>query len=123
MKIDSTHIHLENISFHAYHGVSPQERIVGNTFIVNLTLKVDFSKASETDLLSDTISYADVFQRVNDEMLIPSELLEHVCGRIVRRIFRDFASVEEVKIKLSKRNPPMGADIESAGVEMSCFRD
>ena len=34
----------------------------------------------------------------------------------------DFPAIEEVEIKLSKRNPPMGADIDAAGVEMFCTR-
>ena len=56
-------------------------------------------------------------------MGIPSKLLEHVCGRIVERLFRDFPAIEEVEIKLSKRNPPMGADIDAAGVEMFCTKE
>jgi dihydroneopterin aldolase len=56
-------------------------------------------------------------------MDIPSKLLEHACGRIVKRLFRDFPKIREIEIKLSKRNPPMGADIDSAGVEMHCTRD
>ena len=55
-------------------------------------------------------------------MEIPSKLLEHVCGRIATRLFQEFPGIEEIEIKLSKRNPPMGADIDSAGVEMHCTR-
>ena len=39
------------------------------------------------------------------------------------RFFRDFRKIREIEIKLAKRNPPMGADIDSAGVEMHCTRD
>ena len=30
----------------------------------------------------------------------------------------DFPQIEEITLKLAKRNPPMGADIEAAGVEI-----
>ena len=55
-------------------------------------------------------------------MAIPSKLLEHVCGRIVKRLFHDFPAVESIDLKLSKRNPPMGADLDAAGVEVHCDR-
>ena len=51
-------------------------------------------------------------------MDVPSKLLEHVAGRIIRRLLDDFPAIEHIDLKLSKRNPPMGADIETAGVEV-----
>lgn len=52
-------------------------------------------------------------------MIIPSKLLEHVCERIISRLFSEFSQIEEIELKLAKRNPPMGADIENAGIEIS----
>lgn len=119
----SSYIFLKEVRFFARHGVAPQERTVGNEFTVNLRLKVDVSHATETDDVADTVSYADVYEAMKAEMNLPSRLLEHVCARIVKRLFRDFPPVEEVEIRLSKRNPPMGADVDSAGVEMVCKRE
>ena len=111
------YIFLENVRFYSYHGVAPQETAIGNEFIINLRLKTDFGKATETDEVEDTVSYADIYAALKEEMELPSKLLEHVCGRI------DFRKIREIEIKLAKRNPPMGADIDSAGVEMHCTRD
>lgn len=123
MNINDCYVHLQNVLFFAHHGVSPQETVAGNEFSINLKLKVDFTPAIATDEIEDTISYADVYAILKEEMEIPSRLLEHVCGRIADRLFREFATIEEIEIKLSKRNPPMGADIDSAGVEIHCTRD
>ncbi len=122
MKSKEMYIFLSNVKFYARHGVGAQETLVGNTFIVDLKLKLDFSKAAETDDLNYTVSYADVYKVVKAEMKIPSLLLEHVSQRIVNRIFSDFPIIEAVDIKLAKQNPPMGADIDCAGVEMHCER-
>lgn len=116
-----SYIFLDNLRFFAHHGVGSQETLVGNEFTVSLRLQVDISRAAETDDVADTVSYADVHEAVKAEMAIPSRLLEHVCGRIVRRLFRDFPQVEEITLRLAKRNPPMGADVEAAGVEV-CLR-
>ncbi|MBP1615702.1 MAG: putative dihydroneopterin aldolase [Bacteroidetes bacterium] len=122
MKIITT-IFLENVIFYAYHGVAPQETTVGNTFIINLTIKGNFSKSIETDDVTDTANYANIYEAVKQEMSIPSKLLEHVCGRIINRLFQSFQAIEEIKIKLSKVNPPMGADIDCAGVEIFALRE
>ncbi len=115
-------VFLDNLRFYAYHGVGEQERKVGNEFMLSLRLETPLFRAIRTDDLADTISYAAVYGVVKQEVEIPSKLLEHVAGRIVKRLFREFPSLERVELKLSKRNPPMEADMEAAGVEIQCHR-
>ena len=112
-------IQLNKMKFHAFHGVMEQEQKVGNTFVVDLKLDADLSKASETDNLSDAINYAEIYNIVKIEMEIPSKLLEHVVGRILRKIKKDFPVIEKVEIYLAKERPPMGGEIESAAVVMT----
>lgn len=119
----NSYILLNNLRYYAYHGVGGQETLVGNEFTVNLRLKVDITRAMQTDDVADTVSYADVYESVKQEMEIPSKLLEHVGGRITSRLFHDFPQIEEVEMKLLKRNPPMGADIEAAGIELIARRN
>ena len=122
MKINYSYILLKVICYFDYHGVAPQENIIGNEYLINLRLKVDISQAIQTDNVSDTVSYADIHEAVKAEMSVSSKLLEHVCGRIAQRLLAEFPAIEEIELRLSKRNPPMGADIDSAGVELHCSR-
>jgi len=122
MKSKDMYIFLSNVKFYARHGVGAQEKLVGNTFIVDLRLKLDFSGAIDCDDLNYTVSYADVYKVVKAEMKIPSLLLENVSGRIIKQLFENFPTVEAIDLKLAKQNPPMGADIDCAGVEMHCER-
>ena len=122
MKATDMYIRLEGMKFYAFHGVLPQENLVGANFYVDLKLKTDFTQAAETDELEDTVSYADIHTVVKEEMSIPSKLLEHVCQRIARRLFHDFPTIETIDIRLSKENPPMGACAESIGVEVHYVR-
>lgn len=117
-----TYICLDDLHFFAYHGVSPQENVVGNEYILSLRLGVDITRAMETDDVADTLNYAEVYRVLKEEMEIPSKLLEHVGGRLVRRLFQEFPTLEHIDLKIAKRNPPMGADIASAGVEIHCLR-
>ena len=117
MKLMSSKIYLRNVRFHAFHGVLPQEGIVGNDYLVNLVLDYDFSSAMKTDDLQGTLNYAEVYQKVREEMAVPSKLLEHVAGRIAHRLFSDFPEIQKLQLSITKVNPPMGADSDGAGVE------
>ncbi|MDR1527248.1 MAG: dihydroneopterin aldolase [Dysgonamonadaceae bacterium] len=109
-------IELKNMTFHAFHGVSAQERKVGTTYTVDLKFGFDFRQAIETDHLNDTVNYASVYAIVKEEMAIPSHLIEHVAGRIVRHIRSAFPQIETIEIRLAKQNPPFGGDIREAAV-------
>lgn len=122
MKINNSYILLKEIRCYAYHGVAPQENLIGNEYIIDLKLKVDISRAAQTDDVADTVNYAEVHHVIKTEMAVPSKLLEHVGGRIVEKLFQQFSTIEEIELRLSKRNPPMGADIDSAGIELHCSR-
>lgn len=123
MKLMSSKIYLRNVRFHAFHGVLPQEGIVGNDYLVNLVLDHDFSSAMQTDDLQGTLNYAEVYQKVREEMAVPSKLLEHVAGRIAHRLFSDFPEIQKLQLSITKVNPPMGADSDGAGVEVVLTND
>ena len=123
MKLMSSKIYLRNVRFHAFHGVLPLEGIVGNDYLVNLVLDYDFSSAMQTDDLQGTLNYAEVYQKVREEMAVPSKLLEHVAGRIAHRLFSDFPEIQKLQLSITKVNPPMGADSDGAGVEVVLTND
>ena len=112
----SSKIILENIKIYAYHGVLPEEKILGTYYIVNAEIVADISKAAETDDLNDTISYALINDIIHAEMKIPSELLEHVAGRIIKKIKSEFAQVQKVKVKITKTKPPMKGEMEGVSI-------
>ena len=122
MKATDMYIRMKGMKFYAFHGVLPQENLVGAYYYIDLKLKTDFTRAAETDELEGTINYADIHAAVKEEMAVPSQLLEHVCQRIARRLFQDFPTIEAIDLRLSKENPPMGACAESIGVEVHYVR-
>lgn len=123
MKIENSYIVLREVRFHAFHGVMPQERKVGADFAVSLRVGVDLSRPVASDEVADTLNYATLYEVVKEEMAVPSQLLEHVAGRIGEAVFRHFPQVKTVDVALTKLNPPMGADCEGAGVELHLIND
>ena len=111
-------IEIEGMEFYAFHGHFDVEKVAGNRFLVNLKIEADCSQAGQTDRLEDTLDYQKAFQSVKEEMAIPSDLLEHVCQRIISRIKFEFPGAQKVSVKVSKMNPPMGGQIEKVSVTM-----
>lgn len=111
-----TRIELKDIKFYAHHGVMEQERIVGNQFVIDALLTVPLVDAMESDNLEDTINYAQIYEVIKSEMGIPSNLLEHVAGRILTALKRTFPQLTAIELKVSKLNPPIEGEIQSASV-------
>ncbi|WP_292009932.1 dihydroneopterin aldolase [Chryseobacterium sp.] len=111
-------IFLEDIKIYAYHGVLPEENIIGTYYIVNIELHTNLWKAAESDDLNDTISYADINDIIHDEMDIPSQLLEHVGGRIILKIHQSFPQVSYIKFRITKTSPPMKGEMKGASIEL-----
>ena len=109
-------VRLNKMKFYAFHGVMEQEKKVGNIFVVDLELFLDLSKASETDELSDTVNYAEIYEIVKNEIEMPSNLLEHIAGRILRKLKKEFPVIERIEICLAKERPPIAGEIESVAV-------
>lgn len=110
-------ISLKNLKFHARHGVLPEERILGNAFKVNLSVKIIDNDDMRNDRLEGTVSYADLFDIVKEEMEKPSELLEHVCIRIGNRIEAKYPKIHDGRVEITKLAPPVDGMIGEASVE------
>ncbi|WP_080780523.1 dihydroneopterin aldolase [Chryseobacterium phocaeense] len=111
-------IFLEEVKIYAYHGVLPEENIIGTYYILNAELHTDLWKAAETDDLNDTISYADINAILHKEMSIKSKLLEHVAGRMITGIHRAFPQISYIKLKITKTSPPMQGEMKGASIEL-----
>ena len=113
-----TTIALEGMIFRAHHGVMPQERSVGNTFIVDLRYEID-TNAVSSDRIEDTVSYADIYALIHREMDVPSQLLEHVAGRMLHQLQHTYPQLKAITLTLKKKAPPVAhSEIEYASVTL-----
>ena len=116
-------IKLNNIRTFSYHGCLVEESKIGSDYRVDLEIKTDLRKSSQTDELADTVDYVHLNKIVVEEMAIRSKLLEHVAKRIITRCFAEIPSVSRIKLAVSKLNPPIGGDVEAVTIEMEEFRN
>ncbi len=104
--------------FYAHHGCFSQERAIGTHFVVDLSFNTSTTRAEQSDSIADTVSYLDVYQTVKREMQQPSNLLEHVARRVGEAVLKEYPAVTDIKVKVSKMNPPLGGQMHSVSVEL-----
>ncbi|MDR2653232.1 MAG: dihydroneopterin aldolase [Prevotellaceae bacterium] len=115
-------IELENMEFFAYHGCFGEEQITGNKFIVNLKITTHESLSEITDNINDAVNYQAIYNIVCREMKQTSHLLENVCKRILDAVYKEISNIENITVKISKINPPMGGKTGCASVTMHRYK-
>ena len=112
-------IFLRGMVFYGYHGATPQEKELGQSFVVDLELEVDLNTPGESDDLRDTVDYSLVYSAVKEMMEGPSHnLLESLAEGLAQKLLHIFP-LDGVTVRVTKPHVPIkGAVLESAGVEV-----
>ncbi|MBP3228297.1 MAG: dihydroneopterin aldolase [Bacteroidaceae bacterium] len=123
MNIESLSVKIRKMKFFAYHGAYPEERQKGGSYTVTLELELAGTRAAESDQLTDTVDYAEVYDLVRQTMVVPSNIIEHVAARIAQTVLDAFPLVKAVTVKLVKDNPPItGANFNGSAVQLRATR-
>ena len=110
-------IALENMNFYAYHGVYEEEQIIGNNFVVDVYITTSLGAASEDDDVHQTINYETVFLICQAEMRKTVQLLETLNHNIIYGLKHQFNSIQDVKVRVRKKNPIPGHRVGSSYIE------
>ena len=103
-----TSIQLHNLEFYAYHGLLPQERVVGGRYCVDVELSLTPPlRALTEDVIDDTVNYAEVYALIRQQMEQPVNLLEHLAHRITQGLYAQFPQIQAVKLSVTKVTPPI----------------
>lgn len=111
-------IHLRGLEFYAYHGVLPEEQVLGQRFLIDMDLFSDLSLAGSSDQVEDTIHYGEVYQVI--KTCVTGErhqLLEHLAEAIAQRILGQF-SCRSVRVEVHKPQAPIPGIFRDVSVEI-----
>src|SRR4051794_33765147 len=96
-------IRLNDMVFYGYHGVLPEERALGQRFVVSVEMRLDLRAAGQADDLDKTVNYSAVYGIVRDIVTgPPSQLLEAVVERIAADVLRQHPAVQSVMVSIKK---------------------
>jgi dihydroneopterin aldolase len=111
-------IEIRGLSLFTHHGVTAAEREIGQRLVVDIRLEVGDCDATVTDLVDDTVDYAEVCNTVS---LIAAQrsykTLERLCSAVADRLLDDFAA-DEVWVKAAKPEPPIPLPVDEVSVEV-----
>lgn len=94
---------IEGLGFQCVIGVTERERQVKQDIVVNLELKIDFSKVSVSDSITDTVDYREISKRVVAAGEASSfQLVETLAAHLCRTILDEFPNVQAVRVEVEK---------------------
>ncbi|KAI3848713.1 hypothetical protein MKX03_025087 [Papaver bracteatum] len=115
---------LRGLMFQGYHGVLPEEKTLGQKFVIDIDAWVDLREAGKSDNINDSVSYVDIYNIAKDVMEGPGyNLLESVAHLIATRTLQRFSQISTVRVKLGKPHVSIQGPIDYLGVEIFRFRN
>ncbi|XP_014516178.2 dihydroneopterin aldolase 2-like [Vigna radiata var. radiata] len=110
---------LRGLSFHGFHGALPEERKLGQKFVVDIDAWMDLKPAGKSDNLSDTVNYADIYD-IAKEIVEGSaqNLLESVAEKIAVMTLTDHEQISAVRVKIEKPHVAVHGPLDYLGVEI-----
>ena len=115
---------LRGLELFAYHGVNPEEKRDGQTFLLDVTLGVDLTRAGQTDDLNDTVNYAAVRKTIQRAFTGASyDLIERAAQVVCDAVLAEHPAAEEITLRLKKPQAPMNAVFDYVGVEITRRRE
>ncbi len=110
--MESDRILLEGMIFFGYHGTREEERMLGQRFVIDLALDCDLREAGQTDDLSRTVDYGEVYEQVRAIVEGPPlGLTEAVAERIAAAVLERHARVDAIRVKVAKPGVRLGSTV------------
>ncbi len=98
-------IFLHNLKFRSFHGLYPEEKLLGSEFSVDIDLYLNSN--DQISRLNQTVDYTAIYEIVKSRMSQPTELLETVAQDIVFLISRSDGQIKKIHISITKTHPPI----------------
>jgi dihydroneopterin aldolase len=111
-------IHLRGLEFYAYHGVMPEEGILGQKFLIDMDIFCNLRQAGTSDHMRDTVHYGEVYKVI--EACVTGErhqLIERLAEDLAQRVLEQF-SCSSVRVEVHKPQAPIPGIFRDVSVEI-----
>jgi len=110
---------LRGLRARGHHGVFPEEREKGQTFVVDLVLSLDTAPAAASDDLTRTVHYGVVAEEVVAVMTgEPVDLIETLAQRIADQCLKHEA-VQEAEVTVHKPEAPITVPFDDVTITIN----
>lgn len=99
-----------------HHGVSEPERSDGQTFLVDIRLELDLSRAAATDDLAATVDYGSLATRLADEVAATRfDLIESLASHLADLVLAA-TPARAVSVRVAKPDAPLAVAVDRVAV-------
>ncbi|MDR1961045.1 MAG: dihydroneopterin aldolase [Gracilibacteraceae bacterium] len=100
-------LHIRGLTFHAFHGVNPEETALGQKFVIDVDLYLPLAPAAQADDLTITVNYAHVARSVKWRVTESCyKLIETLAEQIAADLLAGFVC-EAVRVVVHKPEAPL----------------
>lgn len=111
---------IDNLVAFANHGVLPEEKKMGQKFLISLKLFTDMYPAAKDDDLTKSVDYGEVSSFVTEfTQKNRCKLIESAAMSIADELLIRYFAIKKVEITLKKPWAPIGLPVDSVAVKMT----
>jgi dihydroneopterin aldolase/2-amino-4-hydroxy-6-hydroxymethyldihydropteridine diphosphokinase len=115
---------IKDFEVFANHGLYPEEKALGQLFVVSAQITLDGKEAALSDDATKTIHYGHLCRDIEQLMREkPFNLIETVAFRLIKMIFEKYAPAVAVKLTVKKPWAPVAKHLSYVAVEMERTRE
>ena len=112
-------INIKNLEVIARHGVLPEEKVIGQKFLVSAALHMDLRSAGKSDDFTKTLDYAEICCSI--KAFIKDNrfsLIETVAERLAAMLLTEYPPLQKIWLEIKKPWAPISIPIETVSVEI-----
>lgn len=103
-------IEIKNLTIWSTTGWYKEEVVLANEF--RISVKLHLPLEGPVNHLSSTVDYAEVTRLIKEVFQHTPPLLEQINEQIADVVLMAFQVIERMEVKVEKRHPSIGADVE-----------
>jgi len=116
-------INIKNLEVFAKHGLSPEENILGQKFVISASLYLDLRNAGITGDLNKSVDYSELSRAMKvfvEETTFG--IIESVAELLAEKILSDYVAVQRIWLEVKKPWAPVAVHLDTVSVEIERCR-
>ena len=113
-------LYIKDLEVFAYHGVFPEEKSLGQKFLISVTLNLDMREAAITGDLTKSVHYGELAHALEKEFQKESyDLIETAGEKLTTYVLNNYPMVSLVKIMIKKPWAPILRSMDTIAIEIT----
>lgn len=106
----SDRVLVRDLQLVARHGVLPEEAVLGQRFVLDITVHLDLATAGTSDDLAASVSYADLIAIASERFIgTRFSLIEAAAEAVAAALLARFPAIDRVDVEVRKPAAPIDA--------------